>query len=805
MISYLVALLRIRHFLTGLLGTLALTVYGQQQKTLINDQWEYLANNTPQYEGARQQAGWQPVTLPHSWNTWDATDATPGYRRDRSWYRRDISLSPSESKAYALYFEGANLVTDVFVNGQRAGGHVGGYVGFTVDITPFLTEGSNEVYVSVDNRYDPTIIPSHKADFFIFGGLIRDVWLLRHPRQRITQLQVSTPEVSKQAATTQVAVSFNHIPSGNLKIVLRDSAGVVQQEQSVVLSSDSTQQFTLPSLANPALWSPDHPTRYRLRVTYQGQRGTLRDERQQTIGYRFFAFEPHGPFLLNGDTLKLRGTHLHEEYAGYGAAMPDSLRVKDLVTIKAMGANFVRLAHYPQDPSVYHACDSLGLIVWDELPWCRGGLGDARWKATTKRLLEEQIRQNYHHPSILFWSLGNEVYWLPDFAGGDDRDRINAFLEELNTLAHQLDSDRLTAIRKYYAGSDIVDVFSPSIWAGWYGGAYQQYEAALQEARPKYPRFLHAEYGGSSHRGRHVKEPYQVEVGPDASVEELVNQATVKNVSRYGDWSENYINDLFDWHLGISEKLPWFAGNLQWAFKDFGTPLRPENAIPYINQKGLVDRAGTPKDAYYIFQSYWASEPMVYLEGRTWTERQGGAQEVHPIKVYSNAHRVTLTLNGQVLESKQRDPEAFPAQGLVWDVVLSTGKNTLAATGYSAQGAPTGHDTLMVRYDTIRAGSPEQVRWNDKVLPNGNVLVTATMRDAAGRRCLDYQERVYFDLLGGGELLSAYGVMGRSVVIEMANGQASIEVIPSPSGPATLELRGQDFKGAYYQVRKADP
>ena len=128
--------------------------------------------------------------------------------------------------------------------------------------------------------------------------------------------------------------------------------------------------------------------------------------------------------------------------------MPSLIVVKedDFKLIKEMGANFVRLAHYPQDPKVYELCDELGLLVWDELPWCRGGVGGDEWKSNTRRMLFEMIKQNFNHPSIIIWSLGNEIYWIPDFPFGDNNDSIRVFLKELNQIAHNLDPSRLTGL-----------------------------------------------------------------------------------------------------------------------------------------------------------------------------------------------------------------------------------------------------------------------------------------------------------------------------------------------------------------------
>lgn len=604
------------------LSLLAIPLFGQRQITNFNEGWLYLENNLADVTQLPRQAGSLPVSLPHTWNQWDATDNLPGYRRDASWYKKELNVKEPGGRRYLLYFEGANIKTKVYVNEQLAGEHIGGYVGFKIDLTPFVRAGKNTIAVRVDNGYDPNVIPSQKSDFFIYGGITRDVWLMALPTTYIENVLISTPSVSKRKAETSIKVSIRRQEaaaqaSGTIRVQAIEPGTneiVARKEMPFNLSGElAIAELQLPEIQNPSLWSPEAPHLYRLLVQYL-ENGVVHDEIEEAYGYRWYYFEPHGAFYLNGERLLLRGTHRHEEHAGYGAAMPNYLHRQDMAMIKEMGANFVRLGHYPQDPEVYKACNELGLIVWDELPWCRGGVGPAEWKTNTRRLLQEQILQNYNHPSILFWSLGNEIYWLPDFPEGGDTAKISAFVSELHEQAHRLDPHRLTAIRKYYSGAGLVDVFSPSIWSGWYAGVYTNYEQALNRERKKYPRFLHMEYGGSSHPGRHTENPVTgTGLLNEGDWAEVANQVDVKNVAKEGDWTENYIVGLFDWHLSVSETADWFAGNAQWAFKDFGTPLRPENAIPFVNQKGLVDRAGNPKDAYYVFKSYWAKQPFAYI------------------------------------------------------------------------------------------------------------------------------------------------------------------------------------------------
>jgi beta-galactosidase len=772
----------------------------------INTGWRYLPDNLQDVAALAEKTDWQSIDLPHTWNQWDAVDFEPGYRRDASWYQKEIFLSNYEQADYLLYFEGANISTEVYVNGELAGKHIGGYVGFRIDITPYVRQGQkNTISIRVDNSYNVDIIPTQKADFFIYGGITRDLWLEIVPKVRLQDIRISTPEVSRAKAATTLAIT---LPAGivltkdfevKASIIASDNQQVVAEKTFAATAINNQQALVMPTVNQPQLWSPDHPALYQVKVQLL-KNGRVWDEKTETIGYRWYHFEPHGAFFLNGERLLLRGTHRHEEHAGYGAAMPNEQHRKDMEQIKEMGANFVRLGHYPQDPEIYRACNELGLIVWDELPWCRGGMGSSEWQANTERLLLEQIQQNYNHPSIVFWSLGNEIYWLPDFENGDDEDRLNAYVTKLNNLAHEADPQRLTALRKYYAGADLVDVFSPSIWSGWYAGVYTNYKNTLTQNQEKYAQFLHMEYGGSSHVGRHTENPITGEGAlSDDDWAEVANQVNIENVAKKGDWTENYIVDLFDYYLSVTETQPGFAGNAQWAFKDFGTPLRPQNAIPYLNQKGLVDRDGQPKDAYYVYKSYWSKTPFVYIESHTWTYRRGPEGKARNVSVYSNCASVELIHNGQRLGRKNRVLGELPAGGLNWDVNFTAGENILMAAGVAADGSLTS-DTLSITYDFQQADQADDVHLSSKMLDNGNYLIEAVMLDKNGVRVLDYEEEIYFTCDGAGTLLRHYGTPTRSQVIQMANGRAAIELAPAESGKAIIEARNQDFKGSYLVI-----
>ena len=169
---------------------------GLRQTTNINKGWEYLEYNAETPDAALANENWKDIDLPHTWNAIDATDLAPGYRRDGSWYRKDIEISNiSAGQVFQLYFEGVNITSKVYVNGKNVGQHIGGYIGFNLDITGAVKEGKNQILVYANNGYNPEVIPSQKSDFFIYGGITRDVWLKTLPAEHVNDLKITTPEI----------------------------------------------------------------------------------------------------------------------------------------------------------------------------------------------------------------------------------------------------------------------------------------------------------------------------------------------------------------------------------------------------------------------------------------------------------------------------------------------------------------------------------------------------------------------------------------------------------------------------------
>jgi beta-galactosidase len=467
-----------------------------------------------------------------------------------------------------------------------------------------------------------------------------------------------------------------------------------------------------------------------------------------------------------------------------------------------MGANFIRLGHYQNPKLVLDLCDELGLIVWEELCWCRGGVGGPEYQEQGRRMLRNMIEQHRNHPSVVFWGLGNETDWPGDFPV-QDKDGIRAYMSELNGIARKADPTRLTAIRRNDFAKEIPDVYSPSIWAGWYSGRYTEYKASTQKQAAQIDRMLHIEWGGDSHAGRHSEDPDKViaSISTGQGTEEkdrayLLTGGQAR-ASRDGDWSETYICNLFDWHLKEQETMDFLAGSAMWVFKDFCTPLRPENPVPRVNQKGVLERDLTPKEGYYVFQSYWSERPMVRLYGHTWSTRWGAPGEAKMVKVYSNCDSAELFLNGKSCGVKKRDSQDFPAAGLRWLVPFQAGENHLRVV--AKKDAAEVADEVRFRYTTEKWGKPARIATGTRNA-NGIHTVDAWLHDADHRQCLDSRNVVRFAIAGDGELIQNLGTAAGSRRVEAANGHASIQV-RLPKGEAVVSISVEGLPTAFVSLK----
>jgi beta-galactosidase len=403
---------------------------------------------------------------------------------------------------------------------------------------------------------------------------------------------------------------------------------------------------------------------------------------------------------------------------------------------------------------------------------------------------------------VIIWGLGNENDWPGDFPEFD-KDKIHAFMAELNGLSHQLDPTRMTAIRRCDFCKDIVDVYSPSIWAGWYRGIYTEYKETTEKEIKGVKHFFHAEWGGDSHASRHSEAPDKIlqQVKTGVGADERLGDASLfggaARVSKDGDWSESYICNLIDWHLKEQENIPDLTGSAYWPFKDFSTPVRPDNPVPYMNQKGVVERDFTKKEAFYVFQSWWTDQPMVHIYGHTWPMRWGDAAEPKMVKVYSNCEEAELFVNGKSYGVKKRNSQDFPAAGLRWNVPYAAGENTL--TVVARKGKVTVTDEIRQSYQTEKWGKPAQLLL-EKIKQEGEIAtIQVQLIDTKGVKCLDAANYVEFLLAGDGKLMDDLGTSSGSRKVQVYNGRAIIR-IKTNNGKNMAGVKSEGFKTVFLQL-----
>jgi beta-galactosidase len=785
--------------------------------TTLADGWEFLRMPLADpWEVWSDQplSPWTSVALPHCFNDYDGCDPDVPAYRGKGWYRRYLDVANPYSKGRALlHFEGAGQTSEIYVGEQLASRHVGGYDEFVIDITGMASTKPNgknvQVSVLCDNSPDPERMPSDLSDFTLYGGLYRPVHLVYVPAVSLEMVHINTKAEARKPAQVAIAARIYNPAniSGNALVtvqviapdgteVFRNSAPKMLWKEAEVLAS-----FSLP---NPVLWSPRTPQLYECRVTLR--MGNDESTSIDRFGVRFYEFQEHGPFLLNGERLLIQGTHRHEDHAGYAAAMPASLIREEMKAIRDMGANFIRLAHYQQQRLVLDLCDELGLMVWEELTWCRAGVGDSAWQQQGKRKLTTLIDQHRNHPSIILWGLGNEDDWEGEYPSVDQT-AIRAYMRELTSLAHSLDDSRLTSYRRCDFARDIPDVYSPSIWAGWYGGRFVDYESTLKKQRERVKRMLHVEWGADSHAGRHAEDPYKliggVKTGDTAELGLAYKlEGGSARVSKDGDWSETYACDLFDWHLKVQQSLPWLTGAVQWIFKDFTTPLRSENPVPRVNQKGVVARDLRKKEGYYVFQSYWSEKPMLRLYGHSWPVRWGAVNEPRTVKVYSNCPAVELFVNGTSAGVRKRDSQNFPAAGLRWQVTFQPGKNKLRAVATTASDE-TLLDEISFIYQTEPWDTPAQLTLAVIGHSRGKVTVEATMLDAHDALCLDGRNVISFSVAGDGKMIDNQGTSDGSRRVQLANGRGRISILTGKSD-FTASVSADGIASAFCLVKKEE-
>lgn len=660
----------------------------QNKRTIpLRGTWAFVKDPRNQQTLPNTAAAWKPVNLPHTWNDKDPFDDKPGYYRGAGWYKKVLKMQPDwKGKQLYLCFDGVNQEADVFINGKKAGTHLGGYTRFIVPITALLnqeTSAENTIAVKVNNRFNKDIAPL-TGDFTFFGGIYRNVSLkvlnavhFDDPNYGSSGVHIATPQVSASAATLKVSGQMVNKSAAVKTLQLRN---LIKDPQGKVLALDlfdlgpvkpgKRVAFThqLPAINKPMLWSPEQPSLYTLTSSLvDAKTGLVLDEVQQKTGMRWFRFDANKGFFLNGKPYKLMGTSRHQDFKGMGNAVPEAVQVADVQMIKAMGANFLRVAHYPQDQAVLEACDALGLLASVETPLVNEITESKAFTNNALRMQLEMIWQNYNHPSIIIWTYMNEILLKMNFK--DDESRRKIYVENVRRLALALekttrraDPQRYTLIPNHHsiklykeAGLTAIPmIVGWNVYHGWYGGNLQDFPAVLDK--------LHQEVPGK---------PYMVtEYGADADprIHSFKPERFDKSVEYATRFHQTYLNAIL--------QKPFVAGAQVWNFADFGSEDR-EESMPHINNKGLMTIGRKPKNTYYLYRAYLSGTPYLKIgaaekELRTGPALKAGRVARQQVDVFGNVSHVELFVNGTSLGVKTMKDRVAS-----WDVPFNDGKNVL--------------------------------------------------------------------------------------------------------------------------------
>ncbi len=661
--------------------------------TTINSNWQFIKGDT-----TKKAAGntWQRVSIPHTWNTQDVLDDEPGYYRGDGWYKKTLYIPASwKDREVYLYFEGAGQSAEVFVNGKSVGNHQGGYTFFALPISPalrFAQDGNaaNEVVIRVNNSPDENL-PPIMGDYNIFGGLYRDVYLnvldkvhFDADNQGSSGIFITTPQVNATSAAVQIKGSFvnNSSSSRNLLVThqILTPEGSVLAEQKGTFKANAGQKIDFiqdfKAIKGQRLWSPDDPYLYRVLSTItETASGQKLDEVSNPLGFRWYAFNANDGFFLNDKPLKLIGTSRHQDYPGMGNALPDAMHVRDVELLKEMGGNFLRVAHYPQDPTVLQACDRLGILASVETPVM--GFTDSEAFANSSRQQHlEIIRQTYNHPSVIIWSYMNEMLLRVPFANDSTKQQayfnhMASLAQDLETIARREDPARYTLIPNHGAWeiynkvglTKIPKLVDWNLYQGWYSGNFDDFGKFLDRHHRELPDkpVLITEFGADADNRIHNFTPVRF----DKSVEYTM------------DFHQAYLKAIMD--------RPFVAAGVIWNLAEFNTAVRAET-LPNINPKGILTYDRKEKDPYRFYKANLLKTPYIQVGAKEWNRRTGIAESetqltcTQPLVVYSNQPNVTLTVNGKVIgtaETKQgtaRFTVAF-ADGLNRVVASATGGN----------------------------------------------------------------------------------------------------------------------------------
>lgn len=644
-----------------------------REVTPFNNGWEFKKGPFPtdaMQTAARWNADWEQVNVPHTWNADDMQKKTNSFYAGVAYYRKHYVFPESlEGKRLFLRFEGVGACAEVYVNGYLVGTHKGAYSAFVCEIGSQVRLGEeNEIVVKADNAARPDVIPVNHALFGVYGGIYRPVWLIVTEPCNIVVNDCASPgvyitqkNVSKQSADVSVRVKLDNATLAPAALELenaiytREGKLVKVHRQSFELTPQGVQSYVSDfKISHPHLWQGrEDPYLYKV-VSRLKQDGQVIDEVIQPLGLRKYEAVAGKGFFLNGKKYPMYGVTRHQDWWGMGSALTNREHDFDLEQIMEVGATTVRFAHYQQSDYIYSRCDTLGLIIWAEIPFVNRVTGQ-EWDNVHQQM-RELIRQSFNHPSIYVWGIHNEVYHPHGYTA--------ALTQSVHDLCKLEDPDRYTVAVNGYGHAEHpvngnTDIQGMNRYFGWYEKKIQDIKPWIEKMEKEYPwqRLMLTEYGA------------------DANIEhqtELLGDAL--------NWGSDFYPETFqtkthEYQWGVISQHPYILASYLWNMFDFAVPQWKRGGVDARNMKGLItfDRK-IRKDAFYWYKANWSKEPVLYLTQRRNTERE---RRETSVTVYSNLGTPRVSLNGRELDGVRK---GYTDVHYIFDqVTLAEGRNVLRA------------------------------------------------------------------------------------------------------------------------------
>lgn len=608
-------------------------------------------------------SGWSEVEIPHTWNAKDMQVQADNFYEGAAYYKKQYFF-PTELKGKRVFlrFEGVGSCAEVFVNGMLATSHKGGYSAFACEISPLLKAGEeNEIIVKADNKSRPDVIPINHNLFGVYGGIYRPVWLIVTEPYNISVTDCASPgvyvtqkNVSKKQADVNVKVKLDNGTLQPAPVTLQNTIynqegkQIATQSRSFELSAQAYESsFTI---KNPTLWQGrENPYLYKV-VSRLIKDGRVIDEMVQPLGLRKYEIVAGKGFYLNGEKYPMYGVTRHQDWWGLGSALKNENHDFDLATIMDVGATTVRFAHYQQSDYLYSRCDSLGLIIWAEIPFVNRVSGEEA--ENCRNQLREMIRQSFNHPSIYVWGLHNEVYQPHQYT--------RELTQSLHDLAKTEDPDRYTVSVNGYGHMEhpvnlVADIQGMNRYFGWYEKKIQDIKPWVENLEKEYPhqKLMLTEYGADANLNHQT---------------EYLGEAL--------NWTKEFYPEAFqtkthEYQWSVIAAHPYIIASYLWNTFDFCAPLWVRGGVPARNMKGLVtfDRK-VKKDSYFWYKANWSKDPVLFLTQRRNWDRE---KKETSVTVYSNIGTPKVYLNGKELSGIR---EGYtPVHYIIDHVTLENGKN----------------------------------------------------------------------------------------------------------------------------------